>query len=364
MTASDLAATPVVYADAQTPLIRNCWYVVALLGDFTRELQERYVLGQSVLIFQNTEGHPVVMQNRCAHRSFPLHHGRLEGDEVVCMYHGLRYNAAGACVHAPMIKRAAPHVSVRSYPTVVHGPLVWIWTGEPALSDERLIPDTQWLTSDGWTHRVGHVRMKANYVGLHENLLDLTHFSYLHAGNIGTPEWAECPLDVTAEGDRVHTVRRLNDAAPPAMYVAAMKLDEKKHVNRVADSWFMSPGMFIATSSIEVLNSGPGGQRHYHLNILHIITPETQNSLTNWAFIGHDFALDDSQVGDALIASALKAFDEDRNALEWIHEINQGEGWPESREASFASDRGGMAMRRILQRLAHAEQASSTLAQQ
>ena len=32
-------ATSSNYADASTPLIRNCWYVAGLLSEFTRELQ-------------------------------------------------------------------------------------------------------------------------------------------------------------------------------------------------------------------------------------------------------------------------------------------------------------------------------------
>ena len=111
-----------IYADGETPPIRNCWYVAGLRGEFGRELKERYLLGDSVLMYLTQAGEPVVMSNRCAHRSFPLHHGRLEGDEVVCMYHGLRYNPQGACVHAPMIKRPAPHAKLRCYPTAVRGP--------------------------------------------------------------------------------------------------------------------------------------------------------------------------------------------------------------------------------------------------
>ena len=74
-----------------------------------------------------------------------------------------------------------------------------------------------------------------------------------------------------------------------------------------------------------------------------------------WAFIGHDFRTDDASIGDALRAAALKAFHEDREVLEWIDEMNRKEGWPAVKEASFASDRGSLAMRRIIAQLAEAE---------
>lgn len=350
-----------MYADAHTPLIRNCWYVAGLLEEFGRELKERYLLGDSVLMYRTSDGTPVVMQNRCAHRSFPLSHGRLEGDEVVCMYHGLRYDARGECTGAPMIKRAAAHAKLRRYPTVVKGPLVWAWLGDATKADEASIPDTNWLADSRWARRGGYVYVKANYVGLQENLLDLTHFSYLHAGNVGTPEWVDCPFEVTVEGDAVHAVRRLENAAPPAIYSGPMGLTHRERVNRISDSWFLSPAIHTAQAAIEDIEAGSDEQRDYRINILHLITPETQHTMHYWAFIGHDFRVEDASVGDALRTSALKAFNEDREALEWIDEMNRKEEWPTFKEASFASDRGSLAMRKIIQQLADAERAEGVV---
>ncbi|MEO7241841.1 MAG: aromatic ring-hydroxylating dioxygenase subunit alpha [Variovorax sp.] len=344
------------YADAETPLIRNCWYVAGLASEFTRELKERYLLGNSALMFMSTKGRPVLLQNRCAHRSFPLHHGRLEGDEVVCMYHGLRYDTEGACVDAPMIKRPAVHAKLRRYPLAERGPLVWAWMGDAAAADESCIPDTAWLTDEGWTSGSGYVHAKANYVGLQENLLDLTHFDYLHEGNIGTPEWIESTFEVTLEDERVRTVRRLVDAPPPMLHAVAMKLTHRQHVTRVSDAWFMSPAMNVAFTSIEDLEAEAGQRRVYGANILHLITPETQHSLHYWAFLSRDYALEDEGVTQGLVASAIKAFHEDREALEWIEELDAMEGRPpRAHEASFASDRGSMAMRKIIRQMANAE---------
>jgi len=348
-----------LYADAHTPLVRNCWYVAGLLEEFTRELKQRFLLGDSVLMYRTEDGRPVLLQNRCAHRSFPLHHGRLEGNEVICMYHGLRYDTQGACVHAPMIQRPAAHACLKRYPVAVRGPLVWAWMGDPSRADTDLVPDTGWLGAASWVSRGGYVHMDANYVGLHENLLDLTHFSYLHAGNVGTPEWAQCPFEVSVDGDRVHSVRRLDNAAPPQIYALPMRLSHRQRVNRISDSWFSSPAVHAAVATIEDIEAGPGERRSYQIQILHLVTPETQHAMHYWAFIGHDFALDDPAVGEALLAASLRAFHEDREALEWTAELNRREGWPAFKEASFASDRGSLEMRKIIARLAAAEAASA-----
>ena len=353
--------TSSIYADINTPLIRNCWYVAGLFSEFTRELQQRFLLGNSVLMFLSTEGKPVLMQNRCAHRSFPLHHGRLEGDEVVCMYHGLRYNAMGACVNAPMIGRPAPHAKLHHYPTAVRGPLVWAWMGDAASADEKNIPDTSWLASEEWVHGGAYIHVKANYVWMHENLLDLTHFGYLHAGNIGTPEWVNSPFEVSVKGDRVRVVRQLDNAPPPQIYAVAMKLTHRQKVNRGSDAWYMSPAMNTAFIHIEDIEAAQDEQRKYHVNIVHLMTPETQHSFHYWAFAGRNFELAEQSITKWLLDSTIKAFHEDREALEWIEEMDAKEGRPDVVEASFASDRGSLAMRKIIQQLADSERKSAVL---
>ena len=41
------------------------------------------------------------MEDRCVHRAYPLSAGRLEGDRVVCGYHGFTYDPDGRCVEVP-----------------------------------------------------------------------------------------------------------------------------------------------------------------------------------------------------------------------------------------------------------------------
>ena len=88
-------------ADHTTPFVRNEWYVAGLSPEIGRELTARTLLGVEVLLYRREDGIPVALRNRCPHRSFPLSKGRLEGDVVVCGYHGLAFADDGACVRIP-----------------------------------------------------------------------------------------------------------------------------------------------------------------------------------------------------------------------------------------------------------------------
>jgi vanillate O-demethylase monooxygenase subunit len=253
-----------------------------------------------------------------------------------------------------MLKTVPGYVRVQSYPVVERAPLVWIWMGDAATADPALIPEHGWLGDAAWKSVGGYYHVGANYVPLHENLLDLTHFTYLHADNIGTPDYVSAPFEVATEGTKVRIVRKVDNAAPPPIYGVPMKL-EGKRVNRVSDSWFMSPAFHVAFASIRNLEAQSGERTDYRVNILHLLTPETGDSVHYFWFISRDFALDDPAAGKWLKDSATKAFEEDKDALEWIAALVRKEEHRPFTEASFTSDRAGLAMRKVIQALADGE---------
>lgn len=341
-------------ANHTTPLIMNCWYVAARAGEVTRTLLERTLLGKTVVLYRKLDGTPVIMQNRCAHRSFPLSKGRLEGDQVVCGYHGMAYNPEGQCVAMPSLANAPTHARIASYPTVERGPLIWVWMGEADKADPALIPDTAWLDSADWTTVTGYFHMKSNYVAMHENLLDQTHFAILHADTVGTPEYARSSLEIFNEGDVVRIQRALRDSPPPPIYGIPMQLTGRQ-VDRFSDSRFASPAGHIAFAKIVDLAAPDPAQAEYRVNITHLFTPEFQGTIHYWWFNSRDFGLDDAAASTYLTETSLKAYQEDVDALTWIQEeVEKGDGAPD--ELSFGPDRPGLAMRKIMLRLAMAEQ--------
>ena len=270
----DLAAAPMRIADRDTPFVRNCWYVAGWSDEIGRTLTHRWLLDQDVLFYRTLAGDAVALQNRCAHRSFPLDQGRLEGDTVVCLYHGLAYGPDGGCRQAPSDDRDAVRRSARlqRYPVVERDTMVWVWMGDPDRADPALIPATPWLAQGGWAHGRGYARIEANYLGLHENLLDTTHFSFLHAGNVGTPGYATAPYELEL-GERTSRISRTqeNDVLP-ALYDRPMGIIGEP-VDRHTDSWFATPGWHVAHAQVERAGAADGERRAYRTEILHGITP-------------------------------------------------------------------------------------------
>ena len=109
---------------------RNCWYAVATSEDVGREPLGRRVLGTGVVLFRTTDGTAVALEDRCAHRPYPLSLGRVDGDRIVSGYTGFAYDARGFCVHVPTQSEIPVGARVRAFPVHEDGAFVWVWLGE------------------------------------------------------------------------------------------------------------------------------------------------------------------------------------------------------------------------------------------
>src|SRR6185369_2986965 len=58
-------------------------------------------IDQPVALSRTAAGEIVALEDRCCHRFAPLSMGRLEGDELRCMYHGLKFASDGRCTEIP-----------------------------------------------------------------------------------------------------------------------------------------------------------------------------------------------------------------------------------------------------------------------
>src|SRR5262249_29146904 len=78
--------------------LRSSWYVAGWSHHFKPgELVARTVLGERIVLYRTSGGAVAALEDRCCHRLAPLSRGRLEGDDLRCMYHGMKFSAEGRC---------------------------------------------------------------------------------------------------------------------------------------------------------------------------------------------------------------------------------------------------------------------------
>ena len=109
--------------------LRNRWYVAAFSEDLAGKPLGRTLLGEPVVLFRLADGAPVALEDRCVHRQAPLSLGEVVGDALRCSYHGLCFDATGACVRVPGQRAIPPGARVRAYPVAESQGFVFVWIG-------------------------------------------------------------------------------------------------------------------------------------------------------------------------------------------------------------------------------------------
>jgi phenylpropionate dioxygenase-like ring-hydroxylating dioxygenase large terminal subunit len=79
----------------------NAWYAAAYDVELKRVLLPRTICNRKMVFYRLQDGSPAALEDACWHRLLPLSMGRLDGDDVVCGYHGLVFNPGGRCIHMP-----------------------------------------------------------------------------------------------------------------------------------------------------------------------------------------------------------------------------------------------------------------------
>jgi phenylpropionate dioxygenase-like ring-hydroxylating dioxygenase large terminal subunit len=217
-------------ADENTLLVRDAWYVAAFSRDLVAgKIFARKIAGERVLLYRKRDGAVVALKDRCPHRSFPLSAGFLEEDDVVCGYHGMRFAPDGRCVKVPSQPTVPRAMAARSYPVVEEAPVIWIWVGNKDIAATTPLPSQDWfLERGGWAAAHSYLHVRASYVHLHENLMDLSHLTFLHSRTFGTPDYAKAPFE-TEVNDRAIAVRRIvSPTLLPPIYAEPLKMTNKE----------------------------------------------------------------------------------------------------------------------------------------
>ena len=332
----------------------NAWYAAAWDHEVKRELLPRTVCNQKMVFYRTGDGAPVALYDACWHRLLPLSMGKLRGDEVQCGYHGLRFNARGRCTFMPSQETINPSAQVRSFPVVERHRFVWVWPGDPALADPALVPDLHWNHDPAWAGDGSTIHAKCDYRLIVDNLMDLTHETFIHADSIGDDAVAEAPFDVT-HGERTATVTRwMIDIEPPPFWRA--QYGKPGRVDRWQIIRFEAPCTIAIDVGVAATGTGaPQGDRSQGVSmvVINTITPATGKTCHYfWANV-RDYQIHEQRMTTQIREGVAKIFHQDEVIVE-----AQQQAIDENPDHVFYNlniDAGSMWARRIIDRMVAAE---------
>jgi vanillate O-demethylase monooxygenase subunit len=342
---------------------KNIWYVAASSDELTDKPLGRQVCNERIAFFRGEEGKVAAVQDFCPHRGAPLSLGYLCNGRLVCGYHGLEMGCNGKAAHMPG-QRVGGFPAIKSFPVVERYGFIWIWPGDAALADENKIPHQEWYKNPEWAYGGGLYHIKCDYRLMIDNLMDLTHETYVHANSIGQKEIDETPCKTSVEGDMVITSRFMSDIEAPPFWKMALRannLPDDAKVDRWQICRFTPPSNVMIEVGVALAGCGgydaPDDKKVYSI-VTDFITPETDTSIHYFWGMARKFKPDDQALTDSIREGQGKIFSEDSEMLE-RQQQNLLEN-PDRKLLMLNIDAGGVQSRKIIERVIAAEQSPAT----
>jgi phenylpropionate dioxygenase-like ring-hydroxylating dioxygenase large terminal subunit len=299
--------------------IKNAWYV----GCWSGEIEEKNIIGRTILnlpliFYRDLSGKIIIMEDRCCHRHAPLSKGKLEGEDIRCMYHGLKFDKRGKCIEIPGSDRIPKKMFVRTFPSYEKDNLVWIWLGDPILAKEKDIISCWFLDDDKWSYSKDYLHYQSEYRLIVDNLLDASHLNYVHENSIGSNPKTQAPTEVVMKDFGLHVEDFWNNDEPAPHHKKVGNFNGKVDRWNIYD-WYIKGNLLVLDSgSTPAGGQGHEGDRSDAIEFRHLsaLTPET--NLTTHYFFAHarNFALKDKVIASDISRAVSNAFKEDKDIIE------------------------------------------------
>jgi len=332
----------------------NCWYVAATSDEIAQAPFARRLLGVPVVMYRQGSGEVVAMEDRCIHRAYPLSAGRLDGDRIVCRYHGFTYDPDGRCVEVPSQENVPQGACVRTFPVREEAPFVWIWLGEPGAAALRPPPRTPWFTDPAWASTGETMLVEANYMLLHEHYLDLTHAFTMHPEMVPPGMEGLPPLEEVEVSEMSVAYSRVLPAARLADWEAeATGLSRDTEYVRREHGTFVSPAVHLQGWAIDTEDGRPR-----ELVRVHGFTPEGPTTTHVFQRIARNYATDREVVAEHLRTRFREMAGRDMEVIEEVQRTIGAEVEPR-RDINVKADRAAVRARRVAQAMV-AEEVGAT----
>ena len=335
--------------------VNNRWYVAAWDNEVDRQPLARTICGEPIVMYRKLDRSIVVLRDACPHRMLPLSMGIKEGDNLRCRYHGLLIGPDGRAVEMPVkSERLNPNICTAAYPVVERFRYVWVWIGDPQLADPELIPDFWPCRTPGWTFDGGYYPIKCDYRLAIDNLMDLTHETYVHQGSIGQPEINETPIETEVRGEEVVVQRWMPGVEAPPFWSDALR--KTGLVDRWQICHFLAPSSILIDVGVAPVGAGATPASHdqgVRGFVIDALTPESATSTHYFWGMARNFDIHDAGFTARFKNQQSSVFAEDVEVLEaQQRSIEQNS---DLRLRVYSIDQGGVRARRIIDKLIAAE---------
>jgi vanillate O-demethylase monooxygenase subunit len=266
--------------------IRNTWYPALWASELAPQGPKmpikpvsRKICGEEIVFYRSMETMQIVaLEDICPHRFAPLSYGHVNGDSIVCRYHGLAFDSDGNCSHNPAGGNP-PKMCAKKYHVQQNEELVYIWIGDGEPTQPA--PD---LTGTGMREGYGgalygFLEAPVSWRLMMDNLNDDAHATHLHTllnsdGHSGRNQEYELKQDELAPDTITQYIKLKNTTCIPLLH--KMVKDPTARVDQLLRIHWTVPGNMNITTGVYAPDGDPETQ--VGVDSMHMITPADENS--------------------------------------------------------------------------------------
>lgn len=342
---------------------KNAWYVAAMPDEVQDKPLGRQICGERMVFFRDADGKVSALDDFCPHRGAALSLGFVRDGALVCGYHGLAMGCNGKTVGMPG-QKVGGFPPIRTYAVIERYGFIWVWPGDAAEADPGALHHLEWAENPRWRYGGGLFHIQCDYRLMIDNLMDLTHETYVHASSIGQKEIDEAPVKTRIDGEEIVTSRFMDKVMPPPFWQMALRgagLPDDRTVDRWQVCRFSLPSHVMIEVGVAIEgHGGYGAAQEVKASsiVVDFITPETETS--HWYFWGmaRSFAIEDDALTDSIRDGQGKIFSEDLEVLE--QQQRNLLRYPERKLLKLNIDAGGVRSRMLIDKAIATESAHAS----
>ncbi|HUI60056.1 MAG TPA: aromatic ring-hydroxylating dioxygenase subunit alpha [Steroidobacteraceae bacterium] len=336
--------------------LRNAWTMAGWASELDNGVViARRLLETPVVIFRDSRGVPQALVDRCPHRFAPLSRGKVKGDILECGYHGLGFDGSGKCVKDPYVEAGRRSIAVRRFPVAERDHMIWVWFGDESRADPATIPAFPQHIDPKFRFVFGHSKISAHYELVADNLMDLSHTTFIHpafGGEFWVPEFS-----MEQKGDRVVASYRIMDS-PPSQFSESFFAAHGRPINEYTTMYWQAPAVMyldikwaFSDAPDTIMAVQPSA---------HVLAPlDKDHSWYFWASGAEQAALITDEDHRAALVHAFEQ--EDAPMLEACAKSMEGGEFWTLRPVVLPYDRAAIRARQILRRLMREENPTAQL---
>ncbi|PSB11779.1 Rieske (2Fe-2S) protein [Pleurocapsa sp. CCALA 161] len=220
-------------------VFKQFWYPVMPVSQMSGQPEGFELLGQKLVLWLDDSGRAIVASDRCCHRSAQLSKGKIIDGNIVCPYHGWRYDGQGVCVKVPQLEDSSQipkGYQINTYLAQERYGYIWVCLGEP-LNEIPEIPEA----NDPNFRLIPEFYETWYCAGLRvmENEFDLAHPTFVHTTTFGSQKHPIPDAIEVSETDYGVTGKAILGVFNPEQQQQNLKMDEDITTRNLDLDWYL-----------------------------------------------------------------------------------------------------------------------------